>query len=49
MPVENHFLLMITVLIALLVGNVTWTLMDTKQSYQEWLRVLRPGGKNINF
>ncbi|MEE0252359.1 MAG: class I SAM-dependent methyltransferase [Acutalibacteraceae bacterium] len=29
--------------------NVTWTLLDTKQSYQEWLRVLRPGGKILIF
>lgn len=29
--------------------NVTWTLLDTKQSYKEWLRVLRPGGKILIF
>ena len=29
--------------------NLTWTLPNLKQAYQEWLRVLRPGGKIINF
>lgn len=29
--------------------NLTWTLPSLEQAYQEWLRVLKPGGKIINF
>lgn len=29
--------------------NVTWTLPDPKKAYEEWCRVLVPGGKIINF
>lgn len=29
--------------------NLTWTLPNLEQAYQEWLRVLKPGGKIINF
>ncbi len=29
--------------------NVTWCLEDPVQAYREWLRVLRTGGKIVNF
>lgn len=29
--------------------NVTWTLPDPKKAYDEWCRVLSPGGKIMNF
>lgn len=29
--------------------NVTWTLPDPKKAYEEWCRVLTPGGKIMNF
>lgn len=29
--------------------NVTWTLPDPKKAYEEWRRVLMPGGKIMNF
>ena len=29
--------------------NVTWTLPDPKKAYEEWCRVLSPGGKIMNF
>lgn len=29
--------------------NVTWTLPDPKRAYEEWCRVLVPGGKIMNF
>jgi ubiquinone/menaquinone biosynthesis C-methylase UbiE len=29
--------------------NVTWTLPDPKRAYEEWCRVLAPGGKIMNF
>lgn len=29
--------------------NMTWTLQNPAKVYSEWLRVLRPGGKFINF
>ncbi len=29
--------------------NLTWTLPDCQQAYQEWYRVLRPGGMMLNF
>lgn len=29
--------------------NVCWTLAEPKQTYQEWLRILRPGGKILIF
>ncbi len=39
---DNHFDCVIS-------RNVTWTLIDAEQSYREWLRVLRPGGKILIF
>ena len=29
--------------------NLTWNLPDPVKAYQEWIRVLRPGGKLLNF
>lgn len=29
--------------------NVTWTLPDAKKAYEEWCRVLSPGGRIMNF
>lgn len=29
--------------------NVTWTLPDPQKAYEEWCRVLSPGGKIMNF
>lgn len=29
--------------------NITWTLDDPKKAYQEWKRVLRPGGRMLVF
>lgn len=29
--------------------NVTWNLQHPKETYQEWMRVLKKGGKIINF
>ena len=29
--------------------NVTWNLPDPARAYREWLRVLRPGGRILNF
>ncbi len=29
--------------------NVTWTLDDPAEAYREWLRVLKPGGRFLNF
>lgn len=29
--------------------NVTWTLPDPKKAYEQWCRVLSPGGKIMNF
>lgn len=29
--------------------NLTWNLENPKQAYGEWLRVLKPGGKLLNF
>jgi ubiquinone/menaquinone biosynthesis C-methylase UbiE len=29
--------------------NLTWTLPHVEQAYQEWLRVLKPGGILLNF
>lgn len=29
--------------------NLTWTLPNLEQAYKDWLRVLKPGGKIINF
>ncbi len=29
--------------------NLTWTLPQLEQAYQEWFRVLRPGGIVVNF
>lgn len=39
---DNHFDLIIS-------RNVTWNLAHPKAAYQEWLRVLKPQGKLINF
>lgn len=33
----------------LLSRNITWTLEKPEQAYAEWLRVLKPGGKFLNF
>ena len=29
--------------------NLTWNLKDPKRAYEEWCRVLKPGGKLLNF
>ena len=29
--------------------NLTWTLPDAEHAYQEWFRVLKPGGVMINL
>ncbi|MBP8597884.1 MAG: class I SAM-dependent methyltransferase [Selenomonas sp.] len=29
--------------------NLTWTLPDVKKAYQEWHRLLKPGGRLLNF
>ena len=29
--------------------NLTWTLRDVKKAYQEWHRLLKPGGRLLNF
>lgn len=29
--------------------NLTWTLPNPRQAYEEWARVLKPGGKILNF
>lgn len=29
--------------------NITWTLQNPTQVYREWLRVLKPGGRFLNF
>ena len=29
--------------------NLTWTLPDVMQAYREWHRILKPGGKLLNF
>lgn len=34
---------------AVVTRNLTWTLPDTKKAYEEWKRVLVPGGVLINF
>ncbi|UPT56647.1 class I SAM-dependent methyltransferase [Dickeya zeae] len=39
---DNHFDLLVT-------RNVTWNLEHPQQAYQEWQRVLAPGGRLINF
>lgn len=34
---------------AVISRNLTWNLEKPKQAYEEWYRVLKPGGKIINF
>ena len=34
---------------AVITRNLTWTLPDVEQAYKEWYRVLRAGGKLINY
>ncbi len=34
---------------AIITRNLTWTLPDVEKAYQEWFRVLRPGGRLINY
>ena len=29
--------------------NLTWNLKDPKRAYEEWCRVLKPGGSLLNF
>ena len=29
--------------------NLTWNLKDPERAYREWCRVLKPGGKLLNF
>lgn len=39
---NNQFDLIVT-------RNLTWVLEDPEKAYKEWLRVLKPGGKLLNF
>lgn len=39
---DDHFDLVIS-------RNVAWTLLDAKQGYKEWLRVLKPGARTLIF
>ena len=34
---------------AIITRNLTWTLPDVKKAYEEWYRVLRVGGRLINY
>lgn len=34
---------------AIITRNLTWTLPDVEKAYNEWFRVLRPGGRLINY
>ena len=29
--------------------NLTWTLPDAQKAYKEWMRVLKKGGRLLNF
>ncbi|MCR4611693.1 MAG: class I SAM-dependent methyltransferase, partial [Lachnospiraceae bacterium] len=34
---------------AVITRNLTWTLPDVERAYKEWFRVIRPGGRLINY
>lgn len=34
---------------AVISRNLTWTLPDAEEAYKEWYRVIRPGGRLINY
>ena len=34
---------------AVITKNLTWTLPDVERAYAEWYRVIRPGGRLINY
>lgn len=34
---------------AVISRNLTWTLPDARKAYEEWFRVIRPGGRLINY